>query len=87
MSERVFFTLEQVAVRCGVDVTEVERLVGVGAIEPDPDNPGHFRPEVTLRVQKAVRLREDLGVNPEGVAVILDLLDYIDRLEREIGRK
>ena len=84
MTERTFFTVEQIAIRCGVDVTEVEHLVGVGAIEPDPDHPGHFRPEVTLRVQKAVRLRDDLGVNPEGVAVILDLLDYIERLERRL---
>lgn len=82
MTERHLFTLEQVAVRCGVETTLVERLLEVGAIEPDPEEPNRFRPEVTLRVQKAVRIHRDLGVNPEGVAVILDLLDYIDRLER-----
>jgi chaperone modulatory protein CbpM len=80
------FTIEQVAVRCGVEVTYVRRLVQTGVIEPDPEQPEHFRPEVTLRVQKAARLEGDLGVNAEGIAVILDLLDQIDRLERRLRR-
>lgn len=81
---RVLFTLEQIAVRCGAEVTEVRRLVQVGVIDPDPDHPDRYRPEATLRVQRALRIESDLGVNPEGVAVILDLLDYIDRLERSL---
>lgn len=82
MTERSLFSIEQVAVRCGVETTYVQRLVQVGVIEPDPTHPEQFRPEVTLRVQKVVRLDRDLGVNPEGAAVILDLLEYIDQLER-----
>lgn len=83
---RVLFTLEQVAVRCGVETTYVERLIQVGVIEPVPEEPARFQPEVTLRVQKARRLEEDLGVNAEGIAVILDLLDTIERLERRLRR-
>jgi len=81
---RTLFTLEQVAIRCGVETTYVERLVQVGVIDPTPEEPARFAPEVTLRVQKARRLEQDLGVNPEGAAVILELLDYIDRLERRL---
>lgn len=80
--DRILFTIEQIAVRCGAEITEVERLVQVGVIDPDPEHPDRFRPETTLRIQRALRIETDLGVNPEGVAVILDLLDYIDRLER-----
>lgn len=85
MSERrILYTIEQVAIRCGVETTYVERLVEVGVIDPIPDEPARFPPEVTLRVQKARRLEQDLGVNSEGAAVILDLLDYIDLLERRL---
>ena len=80
--DRILFTLEQIAVRCGAEVTEIQRFVQVGVIEPDPDDPDRFQPEATLRLQRALRIAADLDVNPEGVAVILDLLDYIERLER-----
>jgi hypothetical protein len=86
-------TLHEVAVRCGVEVGYVERLVTLGVIEAHPGSapsatstqvlPG-FSPEVTLRVARVVRLERDLGVNFEGAAVILDLLDRIERLEDEL---
>jgi MerR family transcriptional regulator/heat shock protein HspR len=38
-----------------------------------------------LRVAKVVRLQRDLGVNQEGAAVILELLDRIDALERQLA--
>ncbi len=82
---RVLISVEQIAVRAGVDTTWVQELVQVGVIEPEPDQPDLFRPEVSLRVQKVARLERDLGVNPEGAAVILDLLDYIEQLERRAG--
>lgn len=83
---RTLFTIEQVAVHCGVDTTYVERLVRVGVIDPAAGERSRFQPEVTVRVRKARRLEQDLGVNPEGAAVILDLLDYIERLERSLRR-
>jgi MerR-like DNA binding protein len=43
-----------------------------------------FSCEVSLRVGKFVRLQRHLGVNTEGSAIILDLLDRIDELEREL---
>ena len=86
-------TLHEVAVRCGVEVDYVERLVSLGVIEAHPgsaasavggDALAGFSPEVTLRVARVVRLERDLGVNFEGAAVILDLLDRIERLEDEL---
>jgi hypothetical protein len=43
-----------------------------------------FSCEVSLRVGKFVRLQRHLGVNTEGSAIILDLLDRIEELEREL---
>ena len=78
------YTVEQVAVRCGVDIEFVTRLVSHGVVEPLPERPDCFAPEVTLRVLKVVRLQRDLGVNLQGAAVALDLLREIERLEREL---
>lgn len=78
------FTVEQIAVRCGVEPSFVAQLVAHGVIDSIPGHPERFAPVVTLRVQKVVRIQQDLGVNLQGVAVILDLLRRIDDLEREI---
>lgn len=78
------FTVEQIAVRCGVEPDFIAQLVAHGVIDSLPDHPGRFAPVVTLCVQKVVRIQRDLGVNLQGVAVILDLLRRIDDLEREI---
>jgi chaperone modulatory protein CbpM len=77
------FSLYEVAARCGVDVKFVEQLVKWGVIEADSEAGTTFACEVTLRVAKVVRLQCDLGVNLEGAAVIVELLDHIATLEHE----
>jgi hypothetical protein len=78
------FTVHDVAVRCGVEVTFVERLVELGVISAEPGRGRTFACEVTLRVGKLARLQRDLGVNPEGAAVIIELLERIDALENQL---
>jgi hypothetical protein len=75
-------TAEVVAARCELHPDLVIRFVEVGIIEPC--GPGLFAPEATLRVQRAVRLRRDLGINTNGVLVVLDLLERIDALEERL---
>ena len=79
------FSVHEVATRSGVEVTFVQHLVDLGVIEPHPhDDQTAFEREVTLRVAKLKRLQRDLGVNLEGAAVIIDLLDRIDALEHRL---
>jgi hypothetical protein len=78
------FSLSEVAVRCGVDVELVQQLVELGVIEMAPGAEAAFACEVTLRVGKLVRLQRDLGVNLEGAAIIIELLDRIESLEHEL---
>jgi len=82
-SERSRLTLQEVALRAGVDTVFVRRLVELGVIEVDGTEQ-LFSCEVTLRVQRCVRLQRDLGVNPEGAAVIIELLAQIEALEHEL---
>jgi MerR-like DNA binding protein len=86
MSEVVVFTTRDIAVRCGVDVTFVEELVQLGVISIQPGTERAFPAEVTLRVGRFVRLQRDLGVNREGAAVIVDLLDRIEALEHRLAQ-
>jgi hypothetical protein len=78
------FTAEEVALRCGVEVTYVDRLYRLGIVSRHPDYEMYFLPDVTITIRKIIRLRADLGVNEEGAAVIIDLLDRIETLEREL---
>lgn len=76
-------TLHEIALRCGVEQSFVEQLVEFGIIEGQVLE-GQYAGEVTLRVQRCVRLQRDLGVNLEGTAVIVELLERIESLEHEL---
>lgn len=84
MSEVNVFTVQELAVRWGVDAAFVEQLVELGVIEAHSQAGQVFSCEVTLRVGRFVRLQRDLGVNVEGAAVIVELLDRIEALEHEL---
>lgn len=77
---------EEVAARCGLHPALVERLVALGLIEPMEDKSNRFPPDVTLRLQRAMRLRRDLGLSYNGAALVLELLDRIDDLERRLDQ-
>jgi MerR family transcriptional regulator/heat shock protein HspR len=80
-----WFSFEDIAVRCEVEIAFLERLAS-GGLLPECDA-RRGPPETTLRVRRIVRLQRDLGVNLEGASVIMDLLARIDVLEREIKRR
>jgi DNA-binding transcriptional MerR regulator len=75
---------DEVAARCGLHPTLVERLVALGLIEPLDGRTDRFPPDVTLRLQRALRLRRDLGLSYNGAALVLELLDRIEDLERRL---
>ena len=75
------------SLRC--DVQLIVTLVQEGVLEPPGgDSPTEWRFEgVALRrACRAVRLVRDLDLNPPGVALALQLLDEIERLEAALGR-
>jgi hypothetical protein len=84
MTDLTSFSVKDIAIRCGVDIAFVDRLVELGVINTQPGDERLFACEVTLRVGKFVRLQRDLGVNAEGAALIVELLDRIDLLEQRL---
>jgi hypothetical protein len=83
---RATLSLHDVATQCGLHPELVERFVALGIIEPVDDQDDHFTPDATLRIQRLLRLRRDLGINYNAAALILELLERIDDLEARLQR-
>jgi chaperone modulatory protein CbpM len=80
-------TVDDITRFCSVRREKIVELVSEGIIEPvDRTNQDWRFPSRSLsRAGRAVRLESDLEINLHAVAVILDLLDQIDRLQRAQG--
>ncbi len=78
-------TTEELCERCGVEITWIEEMVAQGVIGPADDS--SLFAEVTMtKVCTARRLEKDFDLNPQGVALALELLAEIDRLKGELRR-
>jgi chaperone modulatory protein CbpM len=70
---------------CGVDAEFVRALVDEGLVQPPVTAPSwRFGGDELTRVRRIVRLQRDFEANLQSVAVMLDLLDEIERLRVEL---
>lgn len=79
-------TLDALAAHSGMHPGLVQQFVDLGLIEPVGSDGMSllFDASAVPRLRTIGRLREGLGINVAGVAVILDLLDKLCALQREI---
>lgn len=79
-------TLDGLAARAGVHPSRIEYFVEYGLIEPIARTGTQWLFDTTClaRLHMIERLRRDLGANLAGIAVILDLLDRLTMLQREV---
>ena len=80
-------TIDVVADTIGAKRSLVVRLVQQGLVETvdaGADEPRLPR-RVVVRLRRMQRLRRDLGVNFAGAAIILDLVQRIEQLNRELA--
>lgn len=89
LDEQLRFTLADMCRVCGVHAEFLVELVDEGIITPDvparsrrATQRWHFDGIAVVRVQRAVRLQRDLGVNLPGVALALQLLDELEALRQ-----
>ena len=73
-------TIEELCQLCEVDITWIESLQAHGAFSSG------YTATTMIRVRKARRLEQDLGLNVPSLALVLDLLDQIDALQGELAR-
>jgi MerR family transcriptional regulator/heat shock protein HspR len=62
----------------------VERLVSIGVIEPKDRK---LTLEEVERIYRILRIRQSLGVNLSGAAIIIELMDRLEAMEEEINRQ
>ena len=80
-----FLTLENLAEHANMHPTLVERYVQCVLLEPSAREGAKllFDAAAVPRLRTIGRLRENLGINVAGIAVILDLIDKVGALQRE----
>jgi chaperone modulatory protein CbpM len=78
-------TIEEFLIRTRLERHSLEAWVAAGWLAPPQTDPELMFSDVDLaRVQLIRDLREDFGVNDEGVSVILHLVDQMHGLRRSM---
>ena len=77
---------EELAAAAGISRAGLARLVRLGLVEPIAPGASQFAAVTVARVRRMVRLHDDLGVNFADAALVVDLLERLDRLEAELTR-
>jgi DNA-binding transcriptional MerR regulator len=78
-------TLDDLAALAGMHPALVERFLEYGLIQPTATSLTLFLfdSSKSSRLRSIMRLRNDQGINLQGVAVVLDLVERLRDLERE----
>lgn len=88
LEEEVVLSLSELSLAARLSTKRVVELVEEGVVEPMGREPGNwtFRGTSLRRIRCARRLERDLGVNTAGIALVLDLLDEVERLRARLER-
>jgi len=86
LQAEVQLSLRDLALACGISATRAARLIRLGLVEPEPNAPDRFSSATAARLRRMLRLRADLGVNLAGTAIIVDLIERLERLDAELTR-
>lgn len=87
LDEHSTLTLSQLSRACSVHTEIIIELVDEGVIEPLGGNRADWRfPSSCLyRIRTSVHLIHDLGINPAGAALAVELLEEIDDLRNRLA--
>ncbi|SRR5690606_29599316 len=86
LDDSVTVSVDQVCSLCRVQVDWVVELVDQGVVEPvRREGQWHFLGSQLPRLRRALALRRDLGINPAGIALVLELMDELDQLRARMG--
>lgn len=86
LEEETELTLTELCRACDVHAELIVELVEEGVLEPAGDEPSAwvFAGSSLKRTRAAIRLHSDLGINPPGVALVLELLDELESLRAKM---
>ena len=82
------FSLEEICELSGLSAAELRDLVDCGVLAPiDPDaQTWTFSADRLVVARSAFRLRKDFGLEPDGLALTISLLERVRELEDELRR-
>ena len=90
LDDNCLFTLDEMSKACSVHTEFIIELVDEGIVEPmqrqRTQSQWSFTGRSLLRVRKARRLQQDLGINLAGIALVLDMLEENERLRERLRR-
>ncbi len=88
LEEDMELTLVQLCRTCQMSAEQILELIEYGVIDPRGREPAkwRFRGASIYRIRCAQRLERDLGVNPAGAALALELLDELTQLRTRLQR-
>lgn len=75
-------TREELARATGISPETLQRLIRIGLVEPE--EPDQFTAATAERLDRMLRLHHDLEVDLIGAAIIVDLLERLDRMEADL---
>lgn len=89
LDENIEVSLKELCLMFQVEPDTVMELIEEGIIEPrgGAKRDWRFRGYEIQRLQVTLRLKQDLRVNIPGAALVLDLLEEIERLRQLAGLK
>ena len=82
-------TLAELCWTCQTPAETIIRMVDHGVIAPiegTSTRQWRFHCSALIRADKALRLKQDLGINLAGTALALELLDEIDDLRQKLNQ-
>jgi chaperone modulatory protein CbpM len=86
-SSEATLDIDELAGSCGLSAGELQELAEYGALKPvaaDGSPQGRFSAECAEPLRAAVRLRRDFDLDLFTMALLLDYLQRIETLEREL---
>ena len=86
VEEEIRLTLVELCRACDASSEAVVELVSQGVLEPAGSGPQDwlFAGKNLSRARRALRLIRDLGLNPAGAAVALELIEQIEWLQARL---
>jgi chaperone modulatory protein CbpM len=83
---QLYLSRVELAAAAGVSSTTLARLIRIGLVEPAAPGASLYTAECASRLRRMWRLHVDLGVNLVGAAIVVDLLERLERLEADLAR-
>ena len=78
--------IETLCTHYEVEVSFIDTLSDLGLIEVQMVEQTRYLPEEKVtHLERMIRLHQELEVNPEGIDVIFNLLEKVDRLSHELA--